>query len=38
MKRGYNLSEAMAYVGVRRCTFNKAWRPRLNPLFGVAHV
>lgn len=29
MKRGYTYAEAMAYVGVKRRTFDEKWRPRL---------
>jgi hypothetical protein len=32
MKRGMSYAEAMAYVGVKRRTFDAAWRPRLNPV------
>jgi hypothetical protein len=30
MKRGLSYAEAMAYVGVKRRTFDAAWRPRLS--------
>jgi hypothetical protein len=30
-KRGLNYREAMAYVGVKRRTFDEVWRPYLNP-------
>lgn len=30
-KRGYTLTEALAYVGVGRRTFEALWRPHLNP-------
>lgn len=29
MKRGLSYAEAMAYVGVKRRTFDQVWRPRL---------
>jgi hypothetical protein len=32
MKRGLNYAEAMAYVGVKRRTFDATWRPRLSTL------
>jgi hypothetical protein len=32
MKRGLTYAEAMAYVGVKRRTFDAAWRPRLRAL------
>jgi hypothetical protein len=32
MKRGMSYAEAMAYVGVKRRTFDAAWRPRLNAI------
>jgi hypothetical protein len=32
MKRGFTYAEAMAYVGVKRRTFDTQWRPRLNPM------
>jgi hypothetical protein len=30
MKRGYNYAQAIEYVGVKRRTFDRLWRPRLN--------
>lgn len=32
MKRGLSYTEAMTYVGVKRRTFDAAWRPRLRAL------
>jgi hypothetical protein len=32
MKRGLSYAEAMAYVGVKRRTFDTTWRPRLSAL------
>src|SRR5215212_8212459 len=32
MKRGLTYAEAMAYVGVKRRTFDATWRPRLRAL------
>jgi len=31
-RRGLSYREAMAYVGVRRRTFDELWRPRLKPI------
>ncbi len=32
MKRGLSYAETLAYVGVKRRTFDKVWRPLLSPM------